>query len=112
FACGRFSFTPCWMSGAVTMKMIKSTSITSTIGVTLISLIVVRPGSPRLPMAMAVRPLLEEVPLHDVEEVRGEVAHLGVEHPDPRHEGVVGHHRGDGGEQAGGGGEQRVADGR
>ncbi len=35
------------MSGAVTMKMISSTSITSTIGVTLISLIVTRP--PPLP---------------------------------------------------------------
>ena len=43
---GRFTFTPCWMSGAVTMKMMSSTSITSTIGVTLISLIVVRPGPP------------------------------------------------------------------
>ena len=34
---GRSSGTPCTISGAATMKMMSSTSITSTIGVTLIS---------------------------------------------------------------------------
>ncbi len=34
---GRSTFTPLWMSGAVTMKMMSSTSMTSTSGVTLMS---------------------------------------------------------------------------
>ena len=38
-ACGSSMGTPTCNSGAATMKMISSTSITSTIGVTLISLI-------------------------------------------------------------------------
>ena len=41
---GRSTFTPLWMSGAVTMKMISSTSITSTSGVTLICEIASVPG--------------------------------------------------------------------
>ena len=61
------------MSGAVTMKMTRSTNITSTMGVTLISLIVVRPGAPRPPLIAILlsseRQSLEEVSLHDVEEV-------------------------------------------
>src|SRR5688500_32468 len=85
FAFGRSTFTPCWMSGAVIMKMIRSTNITSTRGVTLISLIVVRPGGPPRPPPMAIARtlrLLEEVTLHDVQEVGREVGHLGVEDPD------------------------------
>jgi hypothetical protein len=35
--CGRSTSMPCCISGAVTMKMISSTNITSTNGVTLIS---------------------------------------------------------------------------
>src|SRR5215813_5325744 len=112
---GRFTFTPCWMRGAVTMKMISRTSITSTMGVTLISLIVVRPGAP-LPPDMAMTrcsaPLLEEVPLDDVQEVRREIGHLGVEHLDPADERIVRHHRRDGGEEASGGGHQGVPDRR
>ena len=54
---GRSTWTPVDEQGAVTMKMISSTSITSTIGVTLISAIGVRrprrPG-PRIgPIAIA-----------------------------------------------------------
>src|SRR5438105_1598969 len=41
---GRSTFTPLWIKGAVTMKMIKSTSITSTSGVTLMSVIARCPG--------------------------------------------------------------------
>ena len=37
FACGRFTSTPTLSSGAVTMKMMSSTSITSMYGTTLIS---------------------------------------------------------------------------
>lgn len=36
-ACGRFTLTPLASSGAVTMKMTSSTSMTSTSGVTLMS---------------------------------------------------------------------------
>src|ERR1700704_3333343 len=44
---GRSTLTPLWISGAVTMKMIKSTSMTSTRGVTLMSVIARRgPPSP------------------------------------------------------------------
>ena len=42
WVCGRSIGTPTVSSGADTMKMISSTSITSTMGVTLISLITVR----------------------------------------------------------------------
>src|SRR5512141_218686 len=97
-ASGRFISTPCWMSGAVTMKMMSSTSITSTSGVTLISVSVWRPMPPE---ENAKRCLLaEEVPLDDVQEVVREVGHLAVEHADLRDEEVVGHHRRDGGEEA------------
>ena len=62
---GRSTLTPCWTSGAVTMKMTSSTSMTSTIGVTLISDItprarrLFRPIS--LPAMLLLRPLLFEV---------------------------------------------------
>src|SRR4051812_27178729 len=85
--CGRLTLTPCWMSGAVTMKMMSSTSITSTIGVTLISLRVARPGAPLFP-PIAMGCLFEEVAFDDVEEVGGEVGHLGVEDADAADEGV------------------------
>ena len=47
---GSATSTPCWMSGAVTMKMMSRTSITSTSGVTLISVSAWRP-EPLVPMA-------------------------------------------------------------
>src|SRR5262245_38221221 len=37
FACGRFTGIPCVIIGAATMKMMRSTSMTSTSGTTLIS---------------------------------------------------------------------------
>src|SRR5216683_3319284 len=59
WVCGRSSGTPTVNSGADTMKMISSTSITSTIGVTLISAITARrrprrppPGEPAMFIAM------------------------------------------------------------
>src|SRR5512136_2584578 len=96
FAWGRFTSTPCWMRGAVTMKMMSRTSITSTSGVTLISLRVWRP-EPDVERAKALLRggSAEEVALHDVEEVVGEVGHLAVEDPDPGDEVVVGDDGGD-----------------
>ena len=43
---GRSTLTPLWISGAVTMKMMSSTSITSTSGVTLMSAIARRAPPP------------------------------------------------------------------
>src|SRR5512138_3563788 len=107
-ASGSLTSTPCWMSGAVTMKMMRSTSITSTSGVTLISVRVWRPEPPE-DIATA-RLLAEEVPADDVEEVVREVGHLAVEHADLRDEEVVGDNRRDGGEEADRGGDERLAD--
>src|SRR5829696_3908650 len=66
WVCGRSMGTPAVSSGADTMKMISSTSITSTIGVTLISLITGRrPRRPRaappalIPIASSFRPLID-----------------------------------------------------
>src|SRR5512136_1291376 len=106
---GRATSTPCWIRGAVTMKMMRSTSITSTSGVTLISVRVWRPEPP-VPEATG-GSSAEEVPLHDVEEVVGEVGHLAVEDPDARDEEVVEDHRRDGGEEAHRGGDERLGDG-
>src|SRR5574341_2240887 len=110
-ASGRFTSTPCWMSGAVTMKMMSSTSITSTSGVTLISLSVWRP-EPLVPIATALPPVRpEEVAPDDVEEVVREVGHLAVEDPDLRGEVVVRDHRRDGREEPDRRGDERLADG-
>src|SRR5512137_1231566 len=111
FACGRFTSTPCWMRGAVTMKMMSRTSITSTSGVTLISERVWRPELDVERAKALVRGSAEEVSLHDVEEVVREVRHLAVQHPDLGDEVVVGDHRGDGGEEAEGRGDERLGDG-
>src|SRR5580658_3565471 len=97
------------MRGAATMKMISSTSMTSTMGVTLMS---ERPFfPPPVENDMRVGSLLEEVPLDDVQEVRREVRHLRLQHVNLAVEAVEGHHRGDGGEEPHRGGDERVADG-
>ena len=56
--CGRSTWTPVVNNGAVTMKMISSTSITSTIGVTLISAMTGRRRCRRLPTAAPAPPPL------------------------------------------------------
>src|SRR5512133_2289050 len=110
-ASGRFTSTPCWMRGAVTMKLMRRTSITSTSGVTLISLSVWRPPPP-LDMATALTPgRSEEVAPDDVEEVVREVGHLAVEDPDLGGEVVVGDDGGDRREEADGRRDERLADG-
>src|SRR5215475_13921929 len=111
--CGSWSSTPVlFIIGAVIMKMIRSTSMTSTNGVTLISAF----SSSPLPafIAMAGRPgqrrSAQEVPLDDVEVVLLEGVHLGAQHPDPAREVVVRHHGRDRGDQADRGREQRLGD--
>src|SRR5690606_38339974 len=55
---GRLTGTPMVISGAATMKTISSTSMTSTLGVTLISLIGAPPARPRrLPFLPAEMPM-------------------------------------------------------
>src|ERR1700757_912029 len=107
WARGRSTLTPLWMSGAVTMKMMSSTSMTSTSGVTLMSVIARRPPPVSPPNATSGR-LLEDVPLDDVQEVGAEVAHLVLQHADARVERVVGDQGGDCGEKSHRRGDQRL----
>src|SRR5512134_2533631 len=100
FAWGRFTSTP-WVSiGAVTMKMMRSTSITSTRGVTLISAIIRRSPS-RLPVERAIALHLVDVAFEEVDELDGEAVDPRRDRPDPVEEVVVRHDRGDRGRQAG-----------
>ena len=86
------------------MKMMSNTNVTSTSGVTLISLRDV------LPVEKANAGSGEEVAFHDVQEVRAEVLHLAVEDFDLGDEVVVGDHRRYCREEAESGGDERVAD--
>src|SRR6266702_1356106 len=96
--------------GAVTMKMIRRTSITSTSGVTLIcdiaerSLLLLLPISIRPPLFAAERAM------HDVQKFGREAVHLGTQHSDLVLKMVVPHDRRNGGDQADGGGDQRLGD--
>src|SRR5512137_2221918 len=91
---GRSTSTPCCSMGAVIMKMMSRTSMTSTSGVTLISASIV-PGVWLPPIAMALP--LQEMALDDVEEIAGEALHLRRQYADPAHEVVVRHDRRHGG---------------
>ena len=81
-ATGRFTSTPFCIIGAATMKMMSSTSITSTSGMTLISDSDVETRRPRRRpvFASGVRLMhpsaLGEVPFRDVQELEREVVHL------------------------------------
>src|SRR4051794_16416770 len=99
------------MSGAVTMKMMSRTSMTSTSGVTLMSVIALRPDPVSPPEKANLGRLLEDVALDDVEEIGGEVAHLVLEDPDPRVECVVRDQRRDRRKQSDRGGDEGLADG-
>src|SRR4051812_26001590 len=78
---GSSTGTPCWRIGAVTMKMMSSTSITSTSGVTLICEMESLPDEPES-NAMVTRGSLQEVTFGDVEEFGRERVHLGGQHAD------------------------------
>src|SRR6188508_2466879 len=87
--------------GVTTMKMISSTSITSTSGVTLMLALTLPLGN-----STADSLLLQEEGHH----VRGRVRHLDLEALVDVGEVVVAHHRGDGDEESHGGGHQRLGD--
>src|SRR4051812_36200021 len=78
---GRSTSTPAFINGAVTMKMISRTSMTSTIGVTLMSAIAFFPPRPPTP-DIAVASTSGNVTLHDVQKVRRKVLHLRREDGD------------------------------
>src|SRR5512134_3223766 len=108
FAWGRFTSTP-WVSiGAVTMKMMRSTSITSTRGVTLISAIILR--SPLLLPVIAMALHLVDVAFEEVEELDSEAVDPRRDRPDPVEEVVVGHDRRNRGHQPGRRRDQRLRD--
>src|SRR5688572_24851710 len=123
--CGRSRGTPPVIRGAATMKMIRSTSMTSMNGVMLISLMAPArrlrrrrrraavpwarpPGDAAMLRLSSSRQCdaLVDLARQDGRELVGEGLHaaLGLRHL--RLELVVGEHRGDGGEQADGGREQ------
>src|SRR4029077_2014575 len=102
---GRSIATPCCRIGAVTMKMMSSTSMTSTSGVTLMSEIA--PPSLGAPNAML---FLQKMPLGDVEELGAEVIHLCRQHAKLAGETVVHHHGRDGSSQTDGRGNERLRD--
>ena len=116
------STTPVVISGAVTMKMISSTSMTSMNGTMLISLIV-RRREPRWRTAGIGASLAHAagrrrrrrrhragVALQDVRELLDEGLELDGDAVDVAREAVVGDHRRDRGEQADRGGDQRLGD--
>src|SRR6185503_13499712 len=90
-------------SGAVTMKITSSTSITSTYGTMLISCI-----GPRLRCTAGTLP--HGLPVEDVGELLHEAFEARGEALDVVRIAVVRDHRGDRGEQADGGGDQRFGD--
>src|SRR4051794_10493240 len=113
--CGSWSSTPVlFIIGAVIMKMISSTSMTSTNGVTLISALSSSPLPAFIAMGCSLSSLrarsAQEVALDDVEVVLLEHVHLRAQHADPPREVVVGHHRRDRGDEADRGREQRLGD--
>src|SRR3990167_6978866 len=75
-ACGRSMFTACFMTGTVMMKMMSSTSMTSTSGVMLISFITSSVSS-WVPKAMAFSSGLPH---------RNDLASAAAGHPRPRDE--------------------------
>src|SRR5512138_618777 len=107
-ACGRFTSTPCVSIGAVTMKMMRRTSMTSTSGVTLMSAIMRRPPPFPFENAIALHPVC--VAFEEVDELDGEAFDPRGDHPDPVQEVVVGHRRRDRRGEAGRGRDQRLGD--
>src|SRR5512141_2540145 len=89
-ACGRFTSTP-WVSmGAVTMKMMRSTSITSTSGVTLMSAMTLRSPARPEELIIAMASSLVDLSLEEVDEFGREAVDPGVDRPDAGQEVVVG----------------------
>src|SRR5438067_3090817 len=99
------SITAGVISGAVTMKMTSSTSITSTYGTMLISCIGPRRRSAGISSS-------HRLAVEDVRELLHEALEAIAEALDVVRVAVIGHHRRDGGEQADGGRDQRLRDAR
>src|SRR3990172_8382902 len=115
--------------GAVTIKMIRSTSTTSTNGVTLISESVwfapverrdrsiavadvpreTRPPAPSPETLAPILGRLRKVPLDDVQVLEREIVHLGRKPLHPVDEVVIEDDRGDGRRETGGGGDEGLA---
>src|SRR5512139_1143699 len=89
---GSFTAAPFWSMGVTTMKMISSTSTTSTRGVTLMS----DRTLPDLGISTRHSLLLQE----EVHDFRGGVGHLDLEPLVEAGEVVERHHRGNGHQQA------------
>src|ERR1019366_1699011 len=112
---GTSTSMPNSITWAVSMKMISSTSTTSTKGVTLISDRLPPPPRRREPYppppltdnAMA---LLSETALGHVQELHGKVVHARADFPDPVAEDVIEDRRGDSGRKARRRGNQRFRD--
>src|SRR4051812_46445031 len=100
------------ISGAVTMKMISSTSMTSMNGTMLISLIVRRPRPRWAIVGMSVPRggVRAQVALQDVRELLDEGLEAVGDTVDVACEAVVRDHGGDRGEQADGRGDERLRD--
>src|SRR5438128_9267334 len=103
---GSFTSTPRWIIGAATMKMMSSTSMTSTSGTTLISAsdVDTRRLRPR-PGAAASCPVttfgtLRKVPFCDVQKLHREVVHFRREDLHAVRQQVVIDHCGNGGHEA------------
>src|SRR5438093_1345860 len=99
---------PCWRIGAVTMKMMRRTSITSTSGVTLICEMASLPGDPWSKVMVS----LQEMTFGDVQEFGCERIHLGGEHADLAREPVVHDDGGDRGGETHGGGDEGLGNAR
>src|SRR6185437_17087405 len=126
FPLGRVALNPAAISGVTIMKMIRSTSITSIIGVTLMSDLTAVPPAPPLPVDMATAghrllgleflgedrtPKLAPHALDQIVDqfLRG-IRHLDGQILDLGGEVVVGPHRRDRDHQTEGGGDQRLGD--
>src|SRR5688572_33217864 len=112
---GRFTSMPRYIIGAVSMKISRSTSTTSTRGMMLISAIGVPSrrspsDAPGLNAIFGRSRQLADRTAEDVQEVQHEPVHLGRPVPHAIDEEVVADDRGDGGGETGGGGDQRLRD--
>src|SRR5512135_756816 len=111
-ACGRFTSTP-WVSmGAVTMKMIRRTSITSTSGVTLMSAMTLRSPARPEELIIAMASSLVDLALEEVDELGREAVDPAVDGPDARQEVVVGDDGRDSRAQSRRGGDEGRGDSR
>src|SRR5262245_46375941 len=116
---GRFTGTSCWSCGAITMKMISSTSTTSTSGVTFMSgagprretrLCHAKPGPVPPFLDLVLVDLLFRPALDGVEQLAGSGVQRALVARDLRREIVVGEHGRDRDRQPEGGLDERLRD--